>query len=366
MGRGEKFLTVEQFDSVQLILSLKESIKKIEGKNKNILEEIIFDFEKKDYSILTPQEINWMKKNQSETWAEYLVYRHNFKNLPRKKILLDTPLHLLIEPISSCNLRCVMCFQIDESFTNNSEFMGRMKLDLFKKIIDDAVSSKIHAVTMASRGEPTLHPEFKEMLKYCKDKFFELKINSNATKLTDKLINSILDSGVTEMVFSIDSYTKENFEKIRKGGIFEVVLDNIKKFKTIREEKYPDSKCLTRVSGVRVDSDQDPIKFKEFWEKYVDEVVMVNMQHRWDTYHNSTEIMGNGPCHILWEKMYIWFDGTVNTCDEDYKSELSVGSIINSSIKELWNNDKYKQLRNKHLEDKRNTCFPCDRCPNGS
>ena len=360
------FLTDAKFDTNQLILKIKDSSENLSREEKNTLNKIISDFENNDFSLLTPQEINWMKKNDSILWPEYLVFRYNFKNLPKKMELLNAPIHLLIEPVSACNLRCIMCFQIDKTFSNNSNFMGMMKLDLFKKIIDDAVSCNIRELTMASRGEPTLHPDLNKMLEYCKGKFLEFKINSNATKLSDDLIHSILDNDVTSMVFSIDSYTKENFERIRKGGIFEEILRNIKQFKKIRDEQYPNSKCVTRISGVKVDSEQDPIKFKEFWKEYVDEVGMVEMENRWDTYHNPKEVMGNGPCNFLWERMYIWYDGVCNPCDSDYKSELKIGSILNKSIEELWNSEEYQSIRKTHMTGERNLCFPCDRCPNGS
>ena len=110
-------------------------------------------------------------------------------NFPKEKKIYDFPIYLLIEPVSACNLRCVMCFQIDESFTSDSGFMGNMDLNLFKKTIDEAVEGGTKAITLASRGEPTLHPHLGEMLEYCKGKFFELKINTNATLLNEKLIH---------------------------------------------------------------------------------------------------------------------------------------------------------------------------------
>ena len=55
------------------------------------------------------------------------------------------------------------------------------------------------------------------------------------------------------MVFSIDSYKKDEYESIRVRGIFEEIVDNVKKFKDIKEEFYPDSKIETRVSGVKVE-----------------------------------------------------------------------------------------------------------------
>ena len=64
--------------------------------------------------------------------------------------------------------------------------------------------------------------------------------------------------------------------------------------------------------------------------------------------------------------MYVWYDGTCNPCDIDYKSELAVGSIKNQTIHEIWHGDKYSKLRNAHEIGKRNSCFPCDRCPVGS
>jgi len=258
-----------------------------------------------------------------------------------------------------------MCFQIDKSFTT-SDFMGMMDLNLFKKIIDQAVEGGTKAITLASRGEPTLHPKLSDMLEYCSGKFFELKINTNATRLNDALIHQILKSEVTNIVFSIDSYTKDEYESIRVKGIFDEVVKNIKKFKQIKEEFYPESRCETRVSGVKVDKKQDSKKFRDFWKDYVDNVVMVEMENRWDTYHNPKEIMGTGACDYLWERMYIWYDGICNPCDSDYKSELSVGTVKENSIRDIWNGQKFTDLRNLHLSGKRNKAYPCDRCPVGS
>jgi radical SAM protein with 4Fe4S-binding SPASM domain len=259
-----------------------------------------------------------------------------------------------------------MCFQVDESFSSSKDFMGKMELDLFKKIIDETSSNGTKAITLASRGEPTLHPQLKEMLEYCSGKFIEIKMNTNATRLTKELIHTILKSGITDLVFSVDSYQKEDYEKIRVRGVFETVLNNIKLFQEIRNEFYPNSLCATRISGVKVNKDLDANEFKKFWEKYVDHVSMQEMDIRWDTYNNPLEIAAESPCNALWERMYIWFDGTCNPCDMDYKSELSVGNIKENSIKEIWNSKKYTNLRNMHMEGMRKNCYPCDRCPVGS
>ena len=75
----------------------------------------------------------------------------------------------------------------------------------------------------------------------------------------------------------------------------------------------------------------------EFWSKLVDEVTIKESTPRWDTYNNEKN-NETQPCLQLWHRMYIWYDGTVNTCDFDYKSFLSKGNIKYNSIKEIWKN----------------------------
>ena len=47
--------------------------------------------------------------------------------------------------------------------------------------------------------------------------------------------------------------------------------------------------------------------------------------------------------------MFVWWDGKVNPCDVDYKSELSAGNIFNNNISELWKSKEYNSLRKRHL-----------------
>ena len=365
MDKRVTFLTEKQIDKNKLLRRLKnDSVKVSKPDDKLIINEIISLLEN-DQRILSPQEIHFLNSNAENLWSEYLIFRYKFENFPIKRIVADFPIYVLIEPVSACNLRCIMCFQIDKTFSDDKNFMGNMDISLFKKIIDECETGGTKAITLASRGEPTLHPQLGEMLEYCSDKFLELKLNTNATKLTEKLCRQILKSGVTDLVYSVDSYTKGEYESIRVQGVFEEVLNNIKRFKEIKKQ-YSNSKCATRISGVKVNPEQDPQKFKDFWQQHVDHVVMVEMENRWDTYNNPVEIAGKNPCQYLWERMYVWYDGVCNPCDADYKSKLSVGSVNNLSIKEIWNGPRYREIRELHANGKRNSCFPCNRCPIGN
>lgn len=311
-----------------------------------------------DWSL---QEAHHLENNPKETWLDYIIYRFKFSEFPKRLIESNFPVYLKVEPVSTCNLRCVMCFQIDKSFTRKP-FMGTMDLDLFKRVIDEAEKEGTKAITLGSRGEPTLHPKLPDMLDYMSKKFIEIKLITNATKLTEDLCHHILKSEVDILNYSVDADEKELYERIRVKGKFEQVYDNILRFNEIRKKHYPKSKIVTRVSGVKFDSEQNIDRFIKFWSPHIDEVGMKEAAMRWNTYENELNNGKASPCFDLWQTMYVWFDGKTNPCDSDYKSMLSPGSIMNSSIKEIWCGEKMKKLRREHASDKRNAITPCDRC----
>tara|TARA_Y100000816_G_scaffold292094_1_gene285799 strand:+ start:2922 stop:4046 length:1125 start_codon:yes stop_codon:yes gene_type:complete len=308
------------------------------------------------------QELLYLKKSKKEIWLEYFIFRYKFRKFPKEKIVSEFPIYVLIEPVSTCNIRCKMCFQIDKSFTRKP-YMGIMDMEFFKKIVDDCKANGTRAITLASRGEPTLHPKLADMLTYLSGKFLEIKLNTNATKLNENLIRKILDTGVNEVVYSVDESEEKKYEEIRVGAKFKVVLENIKNFKKIRDSEYPNSKTSTRISGVLVNKEQDVDKITNFWKQYVDHVVFVKEQIRWDTYNNEPD-GEQSACMYLWERMYVWFDGKTNPCDVDYKSQLSMGKLDykKNNIKKIWNSEFFNDLRKKHLNKERQSINPCDRC----
>ncbi len=321
-----------------------------------------YDGETEDFYI-TSQEINWLLKNEKKNWLKYLEYRYNFKILPLKKKVTEFPQYVLIEPVSICNLRCIMCFQVDKSFSSNKSINGSMEVGLFKDVIEEVRENSCSAVTLASRGEPTLHKEFDKIAKIIEDsKILDCKLNTNATVMTEKKIHEILSANFSEVVFSVDAGTKETYESIRVKGKWERVVSNIELFNQIRSKKYPKVQTVTRIAGVKVNDKQDINQMNNFWEKLVDEVSIKEASPRWDSYNNKKNKITE-PCMNLWTRTYVWYDGSINPCDFDYKSNLSVGNIKESSLKEIWNNEKYNTLRKNHLNKKRCLHNPCDRCP---
>ena len=129
-------------------------------------------------------------------------------------------------------------------------------------------------------------------------------------------------------------------------------------FNEIRDKSYGTSKIITRVSGVKVNDQQNIKEMQNFWGNLVDQVAFVNYIP-WENVYDSKEINVTSPCSDLWRRMFIWWDGKVNPCDVDYKSKLSIeGGIQKNSISNLWRSDGYNYLREAHLNKnkKKKTC----------
>ena len=304
------------------------------------------------------------QKNEVDQYNELIArYTYDCSKAGRN---LDTtyPPLIQIEVASICNYRCVFCYQTDESFSGpKSNSMGTMDLDRFKSIIDE-IEGEVPYITFASRGEPLLNRHFCEMLEYCHGKFLDVKVNTNASLLDERLSNALLDYCHT-IVFSIDAADKENYEKMRINGRFENVVSNIKVFANARINHPRSQEVQVRASGVSYGTEVDKDHYEQFFRGLVDETSFV-VYNPWEKIYELPENNILAPCSQPLYRFFIWQDGTYNVCDMDYKNQLcsntgKIGSDI--SVRDAWKSNRVSEIRKIHACHERNTLEPCKRCP---
>ncbi len=342
----------------------------ISGQERGIIEKIKQSYDKvkegrsleKGDFVLTGHEIAELATIKQEDIPRFLVYRYKYNKYPQLYLIDDFPPCVQIELSSLCNYKCVMCFQKDPFFRNTQNSNLRyLPFDLYREIIDQ-IEGNVEAVTLACRGEPLMNKGFVKMMEYSAHKFLGFKINTNASLLTEEKSHAILSSmDIGTIVFSVDSENKDMYEKIRVNGKFEKVYNNIVQFKEIKEKYYSESKIITRISGVHINSEQDYKAIETFWAKYVDQVALINY-FPWENAYKNKKNDITSPCGDLWRRMFIWSSGLVNTCDYDYKGTLPIGDISRASVSSIWRSDSYEDLRRKHLAGNRSFLDPCRRC----
>ena len=311
--------------------------------------------------VLQTYVIEEINRLSDDKLPRYLFYRYRYETFPQRKIVDDFPPCLQVEPTSICNYRCVFCYQVDEDFTKRSGgHMGMMSLDMFKRIVDEA-AGKCEAVTLASRGEPLVCPNIEEMLAYAAGKFLAFKMNTNAWFLDEAKCHGILQSDLNTLVFSADAASEPAYSQFRVGGSLDRVLKNVTRFREIQTKHYPKSRTITRVSGVQVPGTPDLDQMEKFWGDLVDQVAFVKYNPWENTYEQPINHIPTA-CTDLWRRMFVWWDGVVNPCDVDYKSTMAIGKATERSLRDLWQSDSYQQLRERHIQQQRSQCSPCNRC----
>ena len=336
----------------------QELVHKIKASYRRLLSEETLSSE--DF-VLSGHEMPEYAVVEKKDRLRYLTYRYKYNKYPELKIVDDYPPCLQIEPTSICNYRCIMCYQSDSNFVGKSKgYMGHMDIDMFKRIVDE-IAGKVEAVTLASRGEPLLHKDIVGMLEYCRNKFLALKLNTNASILDERMIHALLSSDLQILVFSIDAADKEMYEKIRVRGNFEKVVKNLENFRDIRMREYSQSKMVVRISGVKLNAEQDIDDMEDFWGAFADIVAFTNYNPWQDSYENQVNSVDSA-CTELWRRMFVWWDGKVNPCDFDYKSTLSQWNFEKQTVSEAWISDAYNELRARHLNTERSAVEPCRRC----
>jgi radical SAM protein with 4Fe4S-binding SPASM domain len=70
----------------------------------------------------------------------------------------------------------------------------------------------------------------------------------------------------------------------------------------------------------------------------------------------------NEPCISPFSTLEILYDGTVPLCGCDYKPTVNLGNVRNNSLKEIWNSEKFKKVRDNHASGNRNEIPICIGC----
>lgn len=271
----------------------------------------------------------------------------NLKNTIHERF--PFPREVVVETSSFCNLSCVMC-----PYPRLRREKGVMELAVFKKIVDEImVQSPDSNLWIAIMGEPLAKWEaLKEKLRYAKEKgFHNVNLNTNGTYLTKKVSEELLELDICKILFSLDAFTKETYGKIRVGGDYELVKNNIETFLRLKQERKLTRPEVIMQFIIMDENESEWEAFKEYWLKR-GAVVKVRLKLGWGQCCptedlNKAAVKRDFPCPWLLRTVSIHWSGILAQCDADYEGNHKVGDIKLNSIKEIWDTELEKR-RQRH------------------
>lgn len=247
---------------------------------------------------------------------------------------------------------------------------GLMKMELFKKIIDELEGS-LYDVNLFHRGESLIHPKLPEMAEYCAAKGMHTRLHTNAGLLTEDRARALIDSGLSYISFSVDGYTKPVYDVNRAGGDFDATMANIVRFLEIKKEmgKGPFSIVQVMEFGEEENGREERREaFRARFDGLPLDRFIVRTPHNWA---GDFEEFGHGvgddgarftPCTFLWYSMTIFFDGTVAPCPQDFFGKINLGNVAESSVSDVWNGEPMRNMRRRMKARDVAGLEPCDKC----
>jgi radical SAM protein with 4Fe4S-binding SPASM domain len=289
-----------------------------------------------------------------------------YSSYKRKKARLAyLPVRLWIETTSVCNLRCIMCPNKDLG----KDEKGFMDFDLFRKIVDEA-RSFVFDVNLIHRGEGLLHPDFSKLVRYARESGLKTKFHTNATLLTEERSVALIQAGLDQISFSFDGYDKKTYESIRVNADFEKTIANIiglLEAKRRLKSRTPYA-ILELINFPELYKRADTTLRKEFLRHFRGlplNRVEIKEMHNWaGETGQARRAKKYSPCTFLWQALVIFWDGSVLPCTQDFHGYYTLGNVRETSLSQVWNNEKMVCLRTKVLHgdvSDLETCSHCDR-----
>ncbi|MBN2305621.1 MAG: radical SAM protein [Anaerolineae bacterium] len=138
------------------------------------------------------------------------------------------PLEMLYLYIAgSCNLACRHCW-IAPTFSPNGSTGPFIRLDHVRKAIDEAKSLGLNRIKLTG-GEPTLHPEFRELVRLIHAEGLGITIETNGTLIDAELAQFLAEHGCGMISVSVDGATAETHDALRNvPGSYERALAGIR------------------------------------------------------------------------------------------------------------------------------------------
>ena len=302
-----------------------------------------------------------IKKKYEDQTIEYREYRRRWNENPKNYIVKDFPIHLDLETITTCNLKCFMCFQ---SFDPPKPV--KMELKLFKKIIDEGAKKGLCSIKTQYRGEPLLDKRMADMVRYAKDKgIIEVMFDTNATFLSEETARALIEAGLDKIICSVDGYTKKVYESIRIGANFENVLNNIKSLQSLKKS-MGSKKPIIRVQMVDTPRNHHQIEgYIKFWGEIAEHVAIEDMLD-WEAKEEDDTQLENFACAQIWQRLIVLADGDVLPCCRAMRGgneKLEVlGNAYKEALENMWKGDRMTKLRTLHQEGRSHEIKMCRLC----
>ncbi len=300
----------------------------------------------------------WIESNK---WNDYRAKYSNASQGNESLIQVD------LELADNCNYRCLECPISDG-------LVGRKIYKLSDEDIDLVLKSSAKKGALALKlnyiNEPMLDIErlLKTAEKAYKYGFVDIYFTTNGSLLTYKNSMKLIESKmISRIQVSLDAFTKETYNKIRRGGNFEKVKKHIQDFIELRKT-YDTFWPKIRVSFLTLPENKHETKlFYDYWNEIVDAVALqssvLKPNSKREDNTKSYDKLRTSYCPNPFRQLVVRADKSVLPCCSFWGDQMKLGTLKDDlSLGDLFNSKKMNSIRNSFKNKDKKLISYCEQC----
>lgn len=304
-------------------------------------------------------------------------------------VLKSLPRRLVLELTNACNLNCVMCGRNAAQFKPTVFQMDWLRY--FEPLLDT-----VEEVTLMGWGEPTVHPDFVQMLELIHRHAARIYFCTNGMRLS-QLHDAIFDNHVDVFAVSVDGATAETNARIRRGSDLDTITKSLREIKKTQNRlgldypyinfvfcamksnlhELPDLVRLAadigleEVKAVYLTAFDETMARESLWDcrAEVEDVfqraaelgeqlgVTMKLPHL-----QGEDLAGDAlhkDCFVTWRDFFLGSDGIVRPCMSTPTQFFPFDT--NRDFMDMWNDNCFQQYR-AQVNDALRMDSPCRRC----
>jgi len=263
--------------------------------------------------------------------------------------LLSRPYELCIDVSNKCNLHCPFC---PTGRGEHGRGRGNVTYETFCEILDE-LAPNAFTLELYNWGEAFFNPELPRLIQYAYRKRLVTLLSSNLSfPLKEDYIRAIIRSGLTHLTAAVDGADQQSYEIYRRGGKFDLVLENLRTFVRLKremnsvlpaicwqylifahnEDRVAEAARLSQELGLDAFVASGGLYDDPAWAPQGD-------------YSLNYLGMHANRCPWLWTKAVFHWDGGMASCCMGFEKHDDFADWARGSFAGMWNNDKFLAAR---------------------
>ena len=286
------------------------------------------------------------------------------------------PQYLEIQTQTLCNAHCSIC---PYTGVENEVYEGKnliMPMETITKIINEAANYKqyVKRVIPYLNNEPTLDKRLVDILRLIKSKGFFVELSTNGVGLNQKLSFEIINEKLVDNLrISFFGGTKETYNSTMTRMDFGTSYKRIKNFCDLNNAKEkPIDLEIVYVLNPKDNAEYETRNLKELFPEenihlfgYLDRAGN-NKEKNKTIYQDcltGTFTLNGCSLHRPDERVCIVNNGDVVLCSQDWRRQIIVGNVNDTSLFNIWNGESFEKVRQKvHGKIRAEKDFLCHSC----